>query len=75
MEMIGALVKTLRTLLEDYDGSAADVLDRLQAENTGIEAAPIIEKLAVQIGNFDYGEALKTLDELTLRLIRPKLSD
>jgi PAS domain S-box-containing protein len=62
------LLGTLRDLLDDYDAKAVEVLDQVQRQITGIEAAPILKQLASQISSYDYDEALESLDALAQTL-------
>jgi polar amino acid transport system substrate-binding protein len=67
-EKVVKLMGSLRRLLDNYDAKAADIFNQLADQVTDSEAAPFLKKLKTQIGNYDYEDAMKSLEDLAKTL-------
>ena len=58
----------LKKLLKNDDGDAADFILEARPRLSGVLTEAEINALSGQVGNFDFGAALKTLSDITVRL-------
>jgi len=68
MEEIRPMLEQLRSLLEDDDADATEVLENLQGQYAGSTFAAAFDPLALAIGDYEFEVALKYLDELEPQL-------
>jgi len=68
MDEIRPLLGRLRSLLEDDDAGATEVLETVQQRCAGSTFATAFDPLAQAIGEYDFESALEYLDELVVRL-------
>jgi CheY-like chemotaxis protein len=67
-EKVAELIGSLRLLLDNYDAKASDIMARLLDHVTDSEAAAHLKTLKTHIGNYDYEDALESLEDLSKTL-------
>jgi HPt (histidine-containing phosphotransfer) domain-containing protein len=69
-EVLTALLTELKTLLEDDNADAADVLDKIHLEVPGAFGSFGIDRLSGLVGDYDFEEALTLLEEINNNIIK-----
>ena len=62
--MLAAELQRLRSLLEDFDREAEDLVADLLQRLQGAAPAPVLEVVAGLIDQYEFDQALKALAEL-----------
>jgi CheY-like chemotaxis protein len=69
-DVLTALMAELKTLLEDDNADAVDVLDKIHLEVPGAFGSFGIDRLSGLVGDYDFEEALTLLEEINNNIIK-----
>jgi len=65
-ELVGSLLTRLRELLQDDDTDATEIIEQLEDLNTAIIDSATLKRLSVAVGDYDFEQALKVLEDIQL---------
>ena len=65
-ELVASLLIRLRELLQDDDTDATEIIEQLEDLNTAIIDSATLKRLSVAVGDYDFEQALKVLEDIQL---------
>jgi len=65
-ELVSSLLIRLRELLQDDDTDATEIIEQLENLNTAIIDSATLKRLSVAVGDYDFEQALKVLEDIQL---------